>query len=162
MENKIDSTITISRVTLLNYIIDETYNPKVVNEEVNFVISHKTSFDFISETGNYSVTFNYSDLKSTDKFLEITVLSVFNLPALRNSQEWDENNNPIKGLKVPRVTLINCLAVAISNTRAILTQLVSTSTLHGRIPFKIVDPNEVGNLFYPQTEGDMYPPDQTK
>ena len=89
MENKIDSTITISRVTLLNYIIDETYNPKVVNEEVNFVISHKTSFDFISETGNYSVTFNYSDLKSTDKFLEITVLSVFNLPALRNSHAWD-------------------------------------------------------------------------
>ena len=39
MENKIDTSITISRVTLISYSLDEAYNPNNTGDEINFAIT---------------------------------------------------------------------------------------------------------------------------
>jgi len=156
MPNKIGDTvsvqISIKKITLIDYHIDEDLYTGSEKDEVNFQISQKTVFKVGQELADFFITFTYTYLHNKEKFISITVLSQFKIEGLAVIQGFNEKEATVENAAIPRVIIVQCFSLAISNTRAMLFQNLATSVFNEKVNFGIINPEEIANVLYPEGE----------
>ena len=135
-------TIGIKNIRI-NYVLIKEDLFKESPMEVEMAVTQTTTFKSINESGIFLISMSFRYVETRQEIFVISVVNEFFLGGLGKLTLDD------KMFTMPFDTLIACLSMSLSHTRAFIPQLISNTVFKDQIALPIFNPLKITQELYP-------------